>query len=117
MDLIGQLTEAARKDLGRPDPDAMLTVLFKARKTPAQIAQAFGVTDEAVRYHLRRLGLMPKGKTFEARVHEAGFKTISAFFKTCIGKGAALTELAKDLGMNPRTLGYHHTKWLKEQPN
>lgn len=111
MERLGLL---GRKTLGRSDPRAVLRVLVTVKKmSPEEIAETFGVTGEAVRKHLRKMGLMPPATTFEEAIVKLGFRSRDAYFRARLDQEKwPYTKMAEELGVAPNTVKYQHEKWL-----
>lgn len=117
MELLDQLRGFGQKTLGRPDAKAVLRHLFTVQKKSAQeIATLFGVTGEAVRYHLRAMGLMPHRPSFEEILVAKGYATRTQFFNEWLAKRRrSWVEMAKFLGLTPNAVKYQHNLYLRDK--
>lgn len=111
MSLLKQLEVFGVQTLGRPDADAVLRYLHVGRKMKAEdVAKKFGVTAEAVRYHLRRLGIARHQPTFEVRVKKAAYSGVDHFFTRCAMK--TFKDMAEELGLTANAVIYQYNKWM-----
>lgn len=113
--LLPQLRAFGLKAAGKPDAKAVLMHLTTAKKlSPREIAEMFGVTPEAVRHHLREMGLMLPQLTFAAAIRVQGYKDRDDFFeKTKLPKKTD-RELARMLGLkSPGTIAYEREQCLQ----